>query len=241
LLTGEVPIELAVLDNLNIEMEGNRITSLDKRFCNNLSWMNGLVSDYGCDALMCAPGYQSIYGRQNTTDSACQKCAVSDDNGTSPYWGSTSCEGVANDKEILELLYSETKGDNWYNNDNWMTTDDICTWYGVECRDKISVEAIRLGANNLVGTPPKELFRLGQLHTLWLHSNPIEFKFEGIGKAQNLIDLRLDSTGISDLFGVGEAKTLINLDLKFNRISGSFPNELLNLEKLESLTLTENR
>jgi len=241
LLTGEVPVELAVLDDLNIQMEGNKITQLDSRFCENLSWMNGLVEDYGCDALMCEPGYHSVYGRQNTTNSACQKCAVSDDNGTSPYWGSTSCEGVVNDREILELLYSETKGDGWYNNDNWMMTDNICDWYGVECRDGVSVQAIRLGANNLVGTPPKEIFHLRQLHTLWLHSNPIDFKFEGIGKAQNLIDLRLDSTGLSDVYGVEDAATLIKLDLKFNQLSGPFPTELLNLGKLESLSLTENR
>lgn len=241
LLTGEVPVELAVLDDLNIELEGNRITQFDSRFCENLSWMDGFVEKYGCDAVLCEPGYHSIYGRQNSTDSACQKCAVSDDNGTSPYWGSTSCEGIVNDREILELLYSETRGDDWYNNDNWMETDDICDWYGIECRDGVSVQAIRLGANNLVGTPPKEIFHLRQLHTLWLHSNPIDFKFEGIGKAQNLIDLRLDSTGLSDVFGVEEATTLIKLDLKFNQLSGSFPTELFNLGKLESLSLTENR
>jgi hypothetical protein len=239
LLTGEVPLELAQLNNLHIEMEGNKLTDMDERFCEKLDWMDGLVSKYSCDALMCPPGYFSVYGRQNSTDTACEKC---DSSATPPpYWGSISCDDVVDDREILELLYSETKGGDWYNDENWLKTDDFCTWYGVECRDGVSVQAIRLGANNLVGTPPKELFLLKQLHTLWLNSNPIVFKFEGIDKAQNLIDLRLDATGLKDTFGVGEAKHLIKLDLKYNQISGGFPLELRNLEKLESLSLTDNR
>jgi len=188
---------------------------------------------------MCKPGFYSIYGRQNSTVSACQKCDASTN--PTPYWGSTSCDSVVDEREILELLYSKCGGDDWHNNDNWLTTDDICTWYGVECRDGSTVQAIRLGANNLVGTPPDELFRLHQLHTLWLHSNPMDFKFKGIGEAKNLVELRLDSTGLSDVFGVGEGVSLIKLDLKYNQISGEFPTELLKLEKLESLSLTDNR
>ncbi|KAL7543177.1 hypothetical protein ACHAXR_012471 [Thalassiosira sp. AJA248-18] len=237
LLSGKVPIELAVFDDLNIEMEGNKITQVDERLCDNLSWMNGLMKNFSCDAFMCEPGYFSMYGRQNTTESSCKKCA--EDTDPTPYWGSTSCDSVVDEKEILELLYSKTGGDDWHNNANWMKSDNICTWYGVECRDG-SVQTIRLGANNLEGTPPEEIFRLHQLHTLWLHSNPIDFKFKGIGKAQNLVELRLDSTGLSDVFGLGEASSLMRLDLKYNQISGSFPAELLNLEKLESLSLTDN-
>jgi len=210
--------------------------------------MDGLVEDYGCDAFMCKPGYSSLFGRQNTTASACMKCEVEDNDEPAPYWGSTTCDGVVDDKEILELLYSETKGDNWYNNDNWLKTDDICNWYGVkcschedhDCADGSSIESLHLGANNLVGTPPEEIFHLSQLHTLWLHSNPIEFKFKGIGKAKNLIDLRVDATGLKDVLGVGEAKHLVSLDLKYNQISGKFPAELLNLQTLKSLSLTYN-
>ncbi len=241
LLTGDVPTDLLLLDDVNIEMEGNKLTGLDEKFCDNDSWMDGLVSDYGCDAFMCAPGYYSIYGRQNTTASACQRCEVSGDDEPSPFWGSISCAGVADEVEILKLLFSETNGNDWYRNDNWGKTDNVCNWYGVECRDDKTVQAIRLGANNLVGRPPEELFRLKELHTLWLHSNPIDFKFRGIEDAKNLIDLRLDSTGLKDVFGVGDSKTLIRLDLKYNQISGPFPRELLEMEDLESLQLTDNR
>ena len=241
-LSGEVPTDLMAIDAINIEMEGNKITGFDERFCDDNFAMDGLVADYGCDAFMCAPGYFSIYGRQNSTATACKRCEVTDeDEEPSPYWGSTSCDGVVDDKEILELLYSETKGDNWYNNKNWLQTPNVCTWYGVKCSDAKTVESLHLGANNLVGTPPEELFHLAQLHTLWLHSNPIDFKFKGIGKAKNLIDLRVDSTGLKDVVGVGDALNLVKLDLKYNQISGRFPNELLNIGTLRSLSLTDNR
>lgn len=239
LLTGEVPIELAVFEDLNIEMEGNKITTVDDRFCEKRTWMNGRMDDYGCDALMCKPGWYSVYGRQNTTDSQCKLCDTDDD--PTPYWGSISCDGVVDEKEILKLFYTKTGGDGWYDNTNWMKAEDICTWYGVECRGGKSVGMLRLGANNLIGTPPEEIFHLQQLHTLWLHSNPMDFKFKGISKAKNLVELRLDSTGLSDVSGLGEATSLIRLELKYNEISGPFPSELLNLDKLEYLSLTDNR
>mmetsp|Transcript_35937 Transcript_35937/g.75651 ORF Transcript_35937/g.75651 Transcript_35937/m.75651 type:complete len:340 (+) Transcript_35937:188-1207(+) len=92
LLTGSVPTELLSFDALNIEMQENKITDFDARFCDKLLWMGGLVGFYGCDAFMCPPGYVSIYGLQNTTDSACQRCDASTD--PTPYWGSTSCDSL---------------------------------------------------------------------------------------------------------------------------------------------------
>ena len=242
LLSGKVPLELLTFNELNIEMEGNKLVDVDPKFCENPDWMDGLLDTYGCDALMCEPGSYSIYGRQNTTASACTKCSTEDD--PTPYWGSTSCEGVVDEKDILSLLYDSTGGDDWHDNANWKKTDDICTWYGVECRgagDGKTVQVLRLGANNLVGTPPEQIFGLRQLHTLWLHSNPIDFKFKGIGKAQNLVELRLDATGLSSIDSIGDATSLLRLDLKYNQLSGSFPTELFNLDKLESLHLTDNR
>jgi len=241
LLTGPVPLSLDSFENLNIEMEGNKLSGLDSRFCDNRSWMNKAVALYDCDAILCPPHTYSIYGRQNSTESVCQKCDEDPDVETTPYWGSTDCDVPIDEKEILELLYSSCGGNDWYNKDNWLSSESICLWYGIDCGEGTTVQAIRLGANNLVGTPPEEIFALRQLHTLWLHSNPLEFKFKGIERSINLVDLRLDATGLSDVYGVGNAKALVKLDLKFNRITGPFPDELLNLETLEFLSLTDNR
>ena len=145
------------------------------------------------------------------------------------------------EKEVLQMLYKATGGDDWYNNDGWTDPNaDVCDYFGIQCGDGKSVMGIRLGANNLKGELPREIFLLEHLHVLWLHSNPIDFKFDGIGKAENLIELRLDATGLSDVTGVEKAKSLVKLDLKYNRISGKFPTELAQMESLETLTLTDN-
>lgn len=238
LLTGAVPLALDNFESLNIEMEGNKISDFSPKFCDNLSWMNKAVTYYDCDGIMCPPHTYSAFGRQNSTESFCQNCEQGTE--STPYWGSVSCDVEIDEREILEILYNRCGGANWYRNDNWMTSKDVCTWYGVDCKNGVAVQALLLGANNLVGTPPEEIFQLRQLHSLWLHSNPIDFKFSGIEKAKNLIELRLDSTGLSDVYGVGNAKSLLNLNLKFNQIDGTFPKELLELNKLEQLDITDN-
>jgi Leucine-rich repeat (LRR) protein len=239
-LTGAVPKSLASFDSIQLQMEGNRLTGLDKKFCDLDNWMDGFVAAYECDAIMCPPHTFSMYGRQNSTASECQECD-GDDEDTTPYYGSLSCEIEIEEKEILQMLYTATGGDNWNNKDGWTDPNaDVCDYFGIECGDGKSVMGIRLGANNLKGTPPREIFQLKQLHVLWLHSNPIKFKFDGIGRAENLIELRLDATGLSDVTGVEKAKSLVKLDLKYNSISGKFPTELTQMESLETLTLTDN-
>jgi len=240
MLTGKVPKSLASFDSVQLQMEGNRLTGLDKKFCELDEWMDGAVGEYECDAIMCPPHTFSKYGRQNSTSSECRECD-GDDQDTTPYFGSLSCDIEIEEKDILKKLYTATGGPAWHNNDGWTDPNaDVCDYYGIQCGESKSVMGIRLGANNLKGTPPREIFLLKQLHVLWLHSNPINFKFDGIGKAENLIELRLDATGLSDVTGVGKAESLVKLDLKYNKISGNFPTEIVEMESLETLTLTDN-
>lgn len=239
-LTGDVPKSLASFDSIQLQMEGNKLTGLDKKFCDLEEWMDGFVEQYDCDAIMCPPHTFSKYGRQNSTKSECKECD-GDDEDTTPYYGSVSCEIEISEKQILEKLYKATGGANWYNSDGWTTPNaDVCDYYGINCGDGNKVIGIYLGANNLHGTPPREIFHLKQLHVLWLHSNPIDFKFDGIAMAKNLIELRLDATGLSDVTGVSEAESLVKLDLNYNKLSGKFPTEITEMTSLETLTLTDN-
>ena len=239
-LTGKVPKSLASFDKIQLQMEGNRLTGLDKKFCDLDKWMDGFVEKYDCDAIMCPPHTFSKYGRQNSTNSECKECE-GDDVDTTPYYGSLSCDIDMKDYEILDMLYKATGGDDWYNNDGWNDPNaEVCDYYGIECGAGKSVLGIRLGANNLKGTPPREIFLLKHLHVLWLHSNPIDFKFNGIGNAKNLVELRLDATGLSDVSGIDKADSLVKLDLKYNKLSGKFPFDIARLQSLESLTLTDN-
>ena len=34
---------------------------------------------------------------------------------------------------ILAVLFYTTNGTDWYDNENWLSLDDECNWYGVSC------------------------------------------------------------------------------------------------------------
>ena len=81
------------------------------------------------------------------------------------------------------------------------------------------------------------LFDLPDLGELWLYSNPITFRFDNIARAKGLYSLRLDSTNLASVSGIGSAPSLEFLDLRFNRLKGRFPKEILSLETLKTLSM----
>uniref|UniRef100_A0A7R9WJ53 Leucine-rich repeat-containing N-terminal plant-type domain-containing protein n=1 Tax=Pseudictyota dubia TaxID=2749911 RepID=A0A7R9WJ53_9STRA len=229
-------------------MEGNQITSVPKELCKKKDMMRGDVKHYGCDAILCKPGTASLFGRQNSTETECTPCDMAS---SATFWGSTSCGTEADQNEVdptkpdqyltLALLYDTCGGDNWVKKSNWKEKDvSVCKWHGISCNEQELVHAIRLGSNNLVGTPPQELFDLPHLKWLWLHSNPVQFSFSNIGNARELIELRLDSTGLTSVEGLGDARSIQILDLRFNQLLGPFPEEILQLKTLEVLSLADN-
>jgi hypothetical protein len=76
---------------------------------------------------------------------------------------------------------------------------------------------------------------------LSLYSNPVDFSFDGIGKATKLEILLLDSTNLKTLNGIGEGLSLVEVDVRFNRISGPIPEEVLNLTNLEVFSASVNQ
>ena len=141
---------------------------------------------------------------------------------------------------------SFSTGKSWINNDNWLSDNSVCSWYGVTCHEEGLVDSIVLGNNNVKckenSSKLSSLWNLARLSNLWLYSNPLgDFSFDGIGKAYNLTSLLLDSTGLTTVNGIGEATNLRELDLRFNSIVGPFPNEIFSLIHLHDLYLTSNR
>lgn len=240
-LEGGIPETLSRFKRLNIDVSGNKISAIDSSLCEQGLWMGGAVATFSCDAILCPPGTFNLHGRQSTDGGECQKC---EGVGSMPYFGALECGSAAKkrEREILEKFYHQCGGENWKNNENWLDPKiDYCDFYGVACHEGELVESILMGSNNIVGTPPKELFILEDLKWLWLYANPVEFSFDGIEDAKHLTSLLLDSTSVVSLDGLGKATSLKEIDLRFNNIGGEFPNdELSTLVNLESISLTQN-
>ena len=57
-ITGAVPASLAAFDEINLEVIGNQISSIDAELCQKSAWQDGEVGNMGnsCDALLCPVG-----------------------------------------------------------------------------------------------------------------------------------------------------------------------------------------
>ena len=158
-----------------------------------------------------------------------------------PYEGPSK----ATDRTVLELLYEQTGGNGWENNENWMTEAPMEEWYGITTNAQGRVTKIELTANELRGNIPLEIGKLSQLEILYLGGNyglggeiPPE-----IGNLSNLQELSL--IGHNQVHGqippeIGNLSNLRVLLLSFTSLSGAIPVELANLEKLETLNLRHN-
>ncbi len=74
---------------------------------------------------------------------------------------------------MLVTFYHATGGDNWTNNDNWLSDAPIGTWYGVTTDGIGRVVELGLAYNNLLGTIPPELSNLTALTNLYLSWNQL--------------------------------------------------------------------
>ena len=126
----------------------------------------------------------------------------------------------ATDRDVLVALYHATGGDNWTNNENWLSDAPIGTWYGVTTDESGRVIELILWFNNLGGTIPPELGDLTALTRLDFSGN------------------QLSGTIPTEL---GNLTALTRLDLDRNRLSGTIPPELGNLANLDALYLAGNR
>lgn len=97
LLSGKVPVSLAQFDHLEIDLTANRIAGIHNGLCHKKKWMDGLVGEYGCDAILCPKGTYSERGRQESEAETCLPCRGGEEYG--PYLGATDC--------IADLDYEE--------------------------------------------------------------------------------------------------------------------------------------
>ena len=169
-----------------------------------------------------------------------------------------------NDRQILELVYESLAGENWFNNDNWLTDAPLDDWYGVDADEKGNVVRLRLYSNLLVGKLPPELgglshlsylnlgdnyhlegplppefFDLSELRHLYLYGTSLGGLPPEIGRLSKLELLNLNSASLTGTIPpeLGELSELRGVYLRSNYLFGAIPPELGKLSKLEELSL----
>ena len=148
------------------------------------------------------------------------------------------------DRDILQILFDATGGQDWSENDNWLTDDaPLRQWHGVETDDQGNVIGLVLSRNNLSGKIPSELGGLAYLRHLLLWGNDLGGEIPSeLGRLANLWFLSLWD---NDLVGeipseLGRLANLELLDLWRNNLVGEIPSELGGLANLERLILYRN-
>jgi len=183
-LNGSIPQSYLRFSALDLDVTGNKITSIDTEICESDSidnWMSGLVELYGCKAILCPIGSYNNAGKQEDDDVPCAKCDV----GTDGYMGATTC---ASDEvsylKILAEFYLAVDGPKWDEAKGWdvmadmTSSDDLalprykdlsidhCGFLGVVCDDNDRVTELKLKSNGLEGIVPASLFDLPELTDL---------------------------------------------------------------------------
>ena len=89
-------------------------------------------------------------------------------------WATVEVALPLTDREILEVFYEATGGDDWTDNTNWLSGEDLAEWYGVDTDGDGRVTRLEdLNDNGLTGSIPAEIGGLSQLEYLRLDYNTL--------------------------------------------------------------------
>ncbi len=222
-LSGAIPPELGNLINLEgLSLWGNELSGAVPPELENLS---GLTQLYLADNRLggCLPEIWRDIEESDLDEIVLQFCS---------------------DRDVLVTLYEATDGDNWLENDNWLSNRTLGDWYGVTVDDSGRVIALNLSENELSGTIPPELGNLTKLEVLGLAVNQLRGTIPlELVNLSRLTHLFLYSNQLTGLISP-ELSKLANLEqlaLSWNRLGGMIPPELGKLARLELLVISGNR
>ena len=222
-LSGAIPPELGNLTNLeSLGLWGNELSGTVPPDLENLS---GLTLLYLADNQLsgCLPEIWRDIEESDLDEVSLQFCS---------------------DRDVLVTLYEATDGDNWLENENWLSNRPIEEWYGVIVDDSGRVIGLYLSENEMSGTIPPELGYLTKLEELDLAKNQLRGTIPPeLGNLPKLTLMYLYSNQLSGSIPVelGNFSKLEHLVLSWNRLDGTIPLELSELTELEMLVLSGNR
>ena len=147
-------------------------------------------------------------------------------------------------RAALAAFYAATDGDNWMNNEGWLSDRPLDEWHGVYTNWLGNVIELRLDENNLSGAIPAEIGQLESLEHLNLRGNQLTGSIPlEIGNLKRLSTLILTLNSIRGTIppSIGELTELSTLHLNANNLSGEIPDELGNLAALSWLDLSRNQ
>ena len=144
---------------------------------------------------------------------------------------------------ILALLYFSTDGLHWHNQNKWLSTNSVCDWFGVYCKNPGIVSKIEITSNNMQGHIPVELGELAGLEILIIHSNKLTGKIPvELVKLQNLKTLILSKNLFSGSIHpeIRYFEGLRYLDISTNKLTGTIPTEIGTIHTLEYISIANN-
>ena len=163
---------------------------------------------------------------------------------TTLYAQSNDQSGGDTDRVALTALFIATDGENWVNNQNWLTGKPLSAWYGVTTDDNGRVTQLSLRGNRLTGAIPPQLGSLTQLVRLVIDDNLLSGLIPPeLGNLSQLQWLDLDRNQLTGSIPpeLGNLIRLERLDLSGNQLSGSIPPEIGGLTELRTLYFDENQ
>lgn len=183
-------------------------------------------------------------------------------------WMLRSKKSFSPQRFVMGVIYYATKGVQWDESADWMSSKHECNWFGVECNMLGTVVNLDLGYILVDGLVPREIGLLKGLKDLDLHGNELQgviphrllvglkslefFRIQMNGmfgaihkeiiNMKNLKELYLYGNYISGTIPkeISKLKKLERIDVYANQLGGTIPKELANLPKLRYLDLHDN-